>query len=117
MYPGAGIALYPYPIVCTFVLPPRAVVIPYSYQYVVCGPFGVTSPVTTAVVSVGATFESVTTAGLAGCGVGVGVAVGVVAVPSAVVLVADVLTVEFWFFITRYAPPTITMSARIPMIQ
>src|SRR3989344_5153789 len=63
MYPGEAIALQPEPIDCALVLLPRAVDSPYSYQYEVGDPFGVTFPVTTAVEFEGATAVLVITSG------------------------------------------------------
>src|SRR3989344_1706280 len=76
MYPGDGMALQPEHTDCVDVLSSRVVETPYSYQYVVGAPFGVTFPVTTAVELDGDTFRSVTTLGAAAfgeSGVGVGV--------------------------------------------
>ncbi len=69
-------ALQPEPTDCEDVLLPKVLDTPYSYQYVVGAPFGVTFPVTTAVELDGDTFWSVTMLGavaLCESGVGVGV--------------------------------------------
>ncbi len=80
MYPGEGIAFHPEPIACEDVLPPSVADCPYSYQYDVGAPLGVTLPVTTAVEFEGATPTSVTTLGALAeeVGFGVGVGLGVV---------------------------------------
>jgi hypothetical protein len=59
IYPGAGIAVKPEPIDWSDVLFPKLSLVPYSYQYIVGAPLGVTRPVTTTEVSVGITVSLV----------------------------------------------------------
>src|SRR3989338_4453412 len=63
MYPGDAIALQPEPIDWAEILLPRSAVRPYSYQYDVGEPFGVTLPVTTTVEFDGDADALVTTVG------------------------------------------------------
>src|SRR3989344_2032947 len=109
-------ALHPGPMLCAVVRAPSAVVSPYSYQYVVGTPLGVTFPVTTAVEFDGVAPESVTTVGTPAVGCAGG---GVTVVPPSVVggvEVAVVPSVAGFMVRRKYPPPRRTSTTTIPIM-
>src|SRR3989344_1670853 len=108
-------ALHPGPMLCAVVRAPSAVVSPYSYQYVVGTPLGVTFPVTTAVEFDGVAPESVTTVGTPAVGCAGG---GVVVLSSVVggVVVAIVPSVAGFILRRKYPPPRRTSTTTIPIV-
>src|SRR3989338_5537045 len=110
-------ALQPEPTACEEVLPPRVVDSPYSYQYEVCAPFGVTFPVTTAVALEGDTTASVTTPGAVADDVGFGVGLFVVLPVVTGVGVATVPGATGFALRRKYPPPKITSTTSMPIMM
>src|SRR3989344_3006152 len=107
MNPGAARPVWPEPIACVAVLLPSVADCPYSYQYEVGEPFGVTLPVTTAVEFVGETVVSVTTLGFPADEAGDGFCVSSIVVVGVVVACGP--TGAAFILRKTYPPPTITI--------